>query len=105
MHEISEFCNLWATVLNKQEVTVENQIRKTLQKNANVERLSPFYEISLRNKFVKEYNEITFENFYQLTYNFVFNILLFEKTTTEYEEKYAKLYHEHKEKESKVRKR
>lgn len=105
MREISKFCNAWTEVLSTQPITAENTIRKMIQKNAKVERLSPFYEISLRNKFVKEYSEITFESFYKLTYNFVHNILLYEKTQSEYEEEYSRLYSEHKEKERKAKRK
>ena len=66
-------------------MTSENALRLSAQNLANAERLTPFNEISLLLKFVKEYNEITFDNFYTLKYNFVYNILFYEKTRAEYE--------------------
>ena len=64
---------------------------------ANVEQLNQFNEVSLLLKFVKEYDEITFSNFYNQNYNFIYNILLYEKVRSEYEEEFTKAYRSLKE--------
>ena len=78
--------------MNNVEKNAETMIRERASKMAKAEKLAPFSELGLVLKFVKEYNEITFENFYTLKYNFVHNILLYEKEMNEYSDRYSNAY-------------